>query len=59
MNKIKFKYLGIRKDKHGTEKSYNKNSLNKDKLERLKKKGWVEIKPKPKLKAKKKVKKKK
>ena len=53
----KFKYFGERKDKHGYEKSYDEKSLNKDKLERLKNKGWVEVKPKPKPKPKPKKKK--
>ena len=58
MNKIKFKYLGKRKDKHGLEKSYDKKILTEKKLKILEGKGWVKAKPKPKPKAKKKAKKK-
>ena len=54
MSKIKFKYFGERKNKHGVEKSYDKDSLSKRKLKRLEDKGWVKVveKPKPKKKAK-------
>ena len=61
MNKIKFKYFGERKNKHGVEKSYDKSTMSRRKLQRLKDNGWKEIieKPKPKPKAKKEAKKKK
>ena len=51
-----FKYNGVRKEKHGVKKTFNDKDLTKEKLDRLKSKGWSEIieKPKPKPKAKKK-----
>lgn len=55
-----FIYNGTRKNKHGVEKTFNDSELTKEKLARLKSKGWVEVikKPKAKPKAKKKAKKK-
>ncbi len=50
----KFKYNGLRKNKIGYIKEFSNEKLTPEKLERLKQKGWEEIKevkkPKPKAK---------
>ena len=54
-NKI-YKYVGKRRGMNGIEKSFDSSSLNEEKIKKLEKKGWVEVKPKPKPKPKKKKK---
>ena len=55
----KFKYNGIRVKDRGEVRGFPDDKLTPEKLQRLKDKGWEEVKEKPKPKAKKKVKKKK
>ena len=47
-----FIYDGARKDKHGVKKTFDDKDLTKEKLDRLKSKGWSEVVEKAKPKSK-------